>query len=255
MSENNIIIIFDSADRQNINDNVTDYQVHLSKPIQCSSIELKEVILPWTMYNISSAQSNHQMTFFEAGQSDATITIPDGNYSMASLCTEIKTQMDNASPSGQTFTVTYNASTMKVSIVASTTAFIIYGSDSTSKTTGFEQEIGFTLATSSNTTNTSENVPKLLSPKYLLLNIDYVQDNVSTLDANKNASFLISTNINANSEQAGNIVHITQMNNFNQTIYGDHKLQKLRISLRDESNNLVDLNGCDWSIVLDFRSY
>ena len=252
------IVVFDSSDRQKSTDSPTDYMVDLRKPIpNCGSIELKEVILPWTIYNISAAKANHQLTFLEESQSDVTITIADGFYSVVSLCAVIETALDAGTLATQTFTVTYDSNTMKVTIVASATATMFYGSDSTTKTTGLEHEIGFTTATTSNLSNTSPNVPKLLSPEYLLLSIDFIADNVNTLDDNKNASFVISTTLNALDDHGGSVQHLTAENSFKQIIQNRSKklLQHFRISLRDESNTLVEMNGCDWSCIIEFSCH
>ena len=248
------IVVFDSRDREKSTDSATDFLVHLKKPLKhCKSIELKEVILPWTMYNISAAKGNHQLTFKEDLQADVTITIPDGHYSIAALCSEIGTLMDVGSPTFQTYTVTYSATTMKVTFSANITTFLLYGSDSVGKTTGLEQELGFLLETTSNLSNTSDNVPKLLTPEYVLLTVDFVPDNVNTLDSNKNASFVLSSNLNASSAVGGTVLHLTSQNTFKQLIrLSDTNLQHFRISLRDEQNVLLDLNGCDWSMILAF---
>jgi hypothetical protein len=254
-NDNNKIMVLDSRDRQKSTDSPTDYVVHLQKPItNCGAIELKEVIVPWTIYNISAAKANHQLSFLEAAFSDVTITIADGFYSTVSLCAAIETAMDAATLASQTFTVTYDTNTMKVTITASATATTIYGSNSAAKTTGLEREIGFTTETTSNVANTSPNVPKLLSPEYLLLTIDFIADNVNTLDDNKNASFVLSTALNASSDAGGTVVHLTAENSFKQIIKtrSNKLLQHFRISLRDESNTLVEMNGCDWSAIIQF---
>lgn len=247
------IVIFDSRDRMKLTDSPSDYVIQLKKPIKhCQSVELKEVLIPWTFYNISAAKTNHQLTFLESGQSDSTITIADGQYGISSLCLAIKTAMDTASPSSQSYTVTYDSNTMKVNILASTTAIILYGSDS-AKTTDLEQQIGFLLETASQLSNTSTNVPKILSPEYLLLTVDFIQDNINTLDSNKNASFVISSNLNANSDIGGSVLHLTAENSFNQVIkHLDLNLQHFRVTIRDEQNNILELNGCDWSMILAF---
>ena len=247
------IVVFDSRDRAKSTDSATDFLVHLKKPLKhCKEVELKEVILPWTMYNISASKANHQLSFKEFGLDAATITIADGQYGVVSLCSAIETAMDTASLASQTFTVTYNTNTMKVGITASTVAFILYGSDSI-QTTGLEQELGFLLETTSNLANTSDNVPKILSPEYVLLSIDFIADNVNTLDPNKNASFVLSSNLNASSDVGGTVLHLTAESTFKQVIkHLDVNLQHFRISLRDEQNVLLDLNGCDWSLILAF---
>lgn len=250
---NSKIMILDSRDRQNSSDSVTDYLVQLTKPMMnVSKVQLKEVCIPWTIYNISNAKGNNQMTLNEAVTGDFTITVPDGWYDISTLCSDLETLLDDGG-TDNTYTVSYDASTMKVSITASTENIIIYGSDSSGKTTGFEQELGFTTATSPATIATGTNVPKILSPEYLLLNLDFVSDTIDTLDPNKNASFLITPSINGISANAGTVVRLTEGDTWVQESNQTNRLQHFRISLRDEDNNLVALNGADWQIVLQFH--
>ena len=204
------VMILDSRDRQNASDSVTDYVVHLSKPmLNVERVQLKEVCLPWTIYNISAAKNNHKMTINEAITGDFSVTMPDGWYEVSALCTDLKTLLD-AGATDNTYTVTYDSNTMKITITASTENIIVYGSNSSGKTTGLEQELGFTTATSAALTATATNVPKLLSPEYLLLNLDFISDNIDTLDATKNASFLMTPSVNGNSDNAGTVVRLTE---------------------------------------------
>lgn len=244
-------LILDSRDRQISTDSVTNYRVSLSKPMQnVSSVALKEITIPWVIYNVSLAKANHQMTVNEATVGDFTITIADGWYDMSSLCSAIQTALDAGG--SNTYTVTYNTNTMKVTITANTYNIIVYGSNSTGKTTGLEQELGFLLATTASLSATSSNVPKLLQPKYLLLTLDFLADNIDTIDGNKNASFLITPSINASSSFGGSVVRIAEGDNWIQKCPHTSDLSTFRVSLRDENNVYVELNGCDWHFVLEF---
>lgn len=249
------VMILDSRDRQNTRDSVTDYVVHLTKPmLKVDRVSLKEVCLPWTIYNVSSAKGNHQMTVNEAVTGDFTVTIPDGWYDVSALCTDLNTLLD-VGATDNTYTVTYDANTMKVTITASTENILVYGSDSSGKTTGLEQELGFTTATSTALTATGTNVPKILSPEYLLLNLDFVSDNIDTLDANKNATFLLAPSINGNSANGGSVVRLTEGETWTQECQHTSRLQHFRVSLRSEDNNVVDMNGADWHVVLEFEFF
>ena len=203
------ILILDSRDRQNTADSVTDYNVYLTKPMShVKSVKLNEISLPYTIYNISSAKNNNRMTIYEenAGTAgaDFTITIVDGWYDIESLCGVIKTALDAGG--SQTYTVSYDSNTMKVTVTGDAYDIVIYGSDSTGVVTGLESEIGFSIETSEASTVVADKVPKILSPQYLLLNLDFVSDNIDTLDANKNSTFLISTTVNGSQNFYGGMI-------------------------------------------------
>lgn len=72
------------------------------------TISLKSAVFPNSFYNLSAVNQNNTITFQEAGQSQKTITLPEGSYNIDELMLELKLRLDEASDSGFTYALTYN---------------------------------------------------------------------------------------------------------------------------------------------------
>ena len=92
-----------------------------------SKISLKNVIIPNTVYPVNS---NYNTVVFEEDGSatDIPCTLTPGTYTASEMATELKTRMDAAG--SNTYTVTYDANTFKLTIATSGTS-LRFTSDTT----------------------------------------------------------------------------------------------------------------------------
>jgi len=130
-------LLINSTDR--ISGNSSNFKIHLSHALhKVSKIKLLSVSLPNTIYNITTA--NNRLDFTDG--ITYTITIPPGAYTVNSLIGSHQTLL-NATPSALNFTVSYSATTLKVTISANGSFQLLFGTGSNasfscSKELGFE---------------------------------------------------------------------------------------------------------------------
>ena len=115
-------------DEYNYNDTV-NYTLTLPERItDVKSLKVKSVELPITFYNISAALGNNCFKIYN-GANSAIITVPDGNYTEATLVSELNdliidnSIVTNSQLRGLTFTITNN----KLNIYANGASDAAYG--------------------------------------------------------------------------------------------------------------------------------
>ena len=100
-----------------------DFSFKLKKGLRSvKSLQLISYNIPYAFPNIS--EFDNSLKFVEEGNTK-TVTITPGTYDVSSLVVAIKSAMDTASTSGNTFTVSFSDITYCISITASTTEFTI----------------------------------------------------------------------------------------------------------------------------------
>ena len=96
-----------------------DFSFKLKKGIsRVKSLQLISYNIPYAFPNIS--EFDNSLKFVEEGNT-RTVTITPGTYDVSAIVVAIKSAMDTASTSGNTFTVSFSDITYTISITASTT--------------------------------------------------------------------------------------------------------------------------------------
>jgi hypothetical protein len=115
-------IVLNSKNSYNKNKDQPEYYFNTS--IFVHKYKLENLELPLTFFTINS--SNNSLVI-NNGTTDATITIPVGDYTSTSICSTLETLL-NAAPIAEIFTVTYSTVTYKVTIACSGTFKILSSS-------------------------------------------------------------------------------------------------------------------------------
>ena len=91
-------------------------------------ILVKDIIVPNAFYNIrsSTGEVNNTLLIKEGANPDAIVTVPEGQYTIAQLMVELKTQIDAALTGGNVVTITQDPNTLLLTFVFSLTATLIY---------------------------------------------------------------------------------------------------------------------------------
>lgn len=86
-------------------------------------ISLEQIILPNTVYNISSARKNNQIYFYEDTAPGVllTATFPDNNYSINLLATTLQSLLTTAGTLG--YTVTFDTDNYRLNVATAANAF------------------------------------------------------------------------------------------------------------------------------------
>lgn len=207
-----------------------------------TELVLSSVQIPYTFYVIND---NTNTLTLNAGAN--VVTLPNGNYTISNIITELITQID-AVIGGNT-TVTYNNSTMKFTI-GNDSAFIV-DSEEDQATSTLSTLIGFRVSSASSTSNTADSVANISGPNYIYIKSDFLTKNIHNKvtyidNSYQDALAIIPVDVNA-----GSII-ITEPNiplriGTKITI---EPTDIIDICLVDEANNILDPNGVDWSFQL-----
>ncbi len=233
----------------------TDF--HVSLPIRIKGVtkmKLCSLELPFTIYNVSASQGNN---VFYIGPALTPIKLPDGNYTVEMMQTELNAQL------GATYEAIIDKRTKRV-VISATAAFILkFATDSN---TNLQQTLGWMLGFrfgqyEGNTSYVSEAPYILKSPRYIFLRIDDYNNTANESIIAAFNSSISTSNILAKISNAehidDNIFMMTLEDKFvsgckERNYSGPVDIEKLRIQLVDEYGRIVNLNGSDFSFSLEF---
>ena len=224
---------------------------------------LKKAFIPFSFYCLSSSQNNNKLDVKEIQNDDTelsyTVTIPDGNYNISELLTNIKSQMEIASSAGgfnYTYTFTYDDATNKVTLRINTgtnigTTNLLFSSGTNKNKScavilGFtsDSDIQFNQSTAGISTNVVDMADGLDS---LHLKSNLVGDNIqSTIGAiNGGELLIIPVNLLPNSilyfDDGGlPFKHQLVMNSF----------KRIEVKFTDNNDNTVDFNTIPYTLII-----
>jgi len=211
------------------------FTVKLINPIQnVTAIRLLEAHIPNTIYNITS--SNDEIIFNEGG-GDLTVTLDPGAYDVYTLISEIESEMNTVG--SNTYTVQYSTVTCKIRITSSSNFTILGGT--MLHILGFEPDPIGTLI------KVGTNCIRLHTPKHYLIKItELTQSTCRSTSSNISANFILSSK--SNSQEID--VHYAN-SNYN-IVMNDSigVIANLNVSIYDEDGTLLQLNGSDWTMLL-----
>lgn len=207
-------------------------------------IKLLGVQIPNTIYNIRSGV-NDLISWARGGARSGTLT--PGAYSITALLAAIKVIMDaNDGGGGNTYTLAYNSSTMKVSITGDSAAFTMNFGTSTTPW----KELGFANSNvdSSSLVCTGTNVVSLARPYDLFIKVNEFGHNIGTSSTADLPTFTIPVSGNA-----GDLIEFFTQNAYKQEIYfgAPRDFHELNIKLFFATGVEADLNGSEWSMYLE----
>ena len=244
----------DSRDRDyNLYPTPSDFSIELPETLKnISSAVLVSAELPLSYYVFSAARGNTSLKVSLDGVAK-TVTISDGNYSTPLMAAALKAALD-AAFSPTTFAVTFDAVTLKCTISA-TGAVAVDTTGAVKRTEwGLAYYLGFPRgAVTSGTNGVTGTYVTFMNPEnYLLIDVEELngisQSALYSAGGSGRKSFA-KVPLNGDSYQ---------YNYYDKTLtYVDirpqiTKLDKLRVSIRFHDGSVVDLNGGEWSMSLEF---
>jgi len=200
-------------------------------------LSVQSAVIPYTFYNIDD--TNNTLIWVLSDNHGGHLTIPKGNYNAINLASLLAVLMSDPGLNS-IFTVKYNPITNKFTFTNSSLNYIFE-----------KQSTCFTIlgiATSTWTTNkiyTSESCVNLLSKTCLC-----IQSNLPTSNINhKNLSegnILVSFPVNV---PPYSLITYSNNSSFKTNLFSN-TINFINIRIIDQDNNLVDLNGCFFSLTL-----
>ena len=218
----------------------SNFRIIFDQPIQkISKVKLLHCSIPSTHYNV---RTDYNTLIFNEGGPNLTATMTDGAYTIADLQAEIKLQMEAVG--ANTYTVTYDARTMKLTITA-TGNFSIIGtlSDSFLDVTGYDA-----IDTTSALSHTANDVVDLHPFKYAQIEIPELSL-IGSSNNNTKFTFIVPIEVNRS-----DVHFFNAEDNFNQfTLSSQCNINYLSVIVKDQDNNIVDLNGAPWFMILNIQ--
>jgi hypothetical protein len=203
-------------------------------------VRLKHAAIPNTIYNIRDGVNN-TLTLIDPTNGSLLIIIPPGSYTVITLVDTL-IQLLNAVGS-QTYNVSYNPKTFFISFTASNAfALDFTAKSSCARVLGFTKDI-----TPTATVITASKVVEL-NINSIYIAIDEIPNGIYGSHSYP-YTFMIPIN-----ENAPSVIQYNSHTSFSQTapVYR-LPLYSLTIHLYQDNNELVDLHGANWEILLEFE--
>ena len=199
--------------------------------------QLKMVALPLTNYNVSS---RNNVFVFTDDSKLRTATITPGNYDVSTLPAALKSAMETANGSFQSYTIAYSSTTGRLTISASGNFQI--NASNPSHSAG--KLTGFTSDTSSANTHTSNENINLCPSIAIHIRISTEREMVDTKE-NWSTLFVPITG------NQGTWLYYSPPDTFEQYINFYTPVRTLEVSLHDDAMDPIDLNGGEWLFILE----
>ena len=191
-------------------------------------------LIPYSFYNINS--SNNTLFYSVGGGDSNRLTIPIGNYNVNSLLSVLKTNISSA------FTITYDNIKNKFTFTHTTNDFMFMSSSTCLQILGFNNNITI-LSTSLSLT--SVNCVNVYNIRSIQVNSNLITYNINKVQKN-NFCILCSVPITCT---PFSLIEYINRTNFKTNLFLN-KISNIKIKLTDDNGNLIDLNGCHYSLTL-----
>ncbi len=220
-----------------INNNNCDFEFYLPVieiPSQCHIyVSVQHAVIPYTFYNVNS--SNNVLKY-SINSVISTVVITPGNYNVYNLSTFLSSHMSD-------FTISYDTISNSYTFTNSTNDFTILSSSTCLSLIGFITQD----TTSSSRILISNRAVNLAQIRCICVNSNLKTNNINKSSLN-NFSIIASIPINVSPYS---IVSHANMNNFRVNTF-TNIISSLSIKLTDQNGTLIDLNGSNWAMTLQF---
>ena len=218
-----------------------------------SSAVLISAELPLSYYVFSAARRNTTLVVGLAPGARLPVTIPDGNYNAAAMASALGAALDAAFAGAATFGVAFDPVTLKCTITCSHAFYIDTTEVATGTSKRTEWGLGYYLGmprgvqtASAGGKITGTLVANLNPENYLLVHIEHMNDIGQTGTGHK---AFAKVPLNGDSYQ---FQYYDKTLSFVDIRPPLQTVEALQVSIRFHDGTLVDLNGGEWSMSLEF---
>ena len=198
-------------------------------------LSVQSASIPYSFYNVD--YFNSKLVYNVNGGSDITVDIPQGNYSTTSLKNYLATIMTG-------FTITYLSLNNTFTFTHSTNDFQFKSSSTCMEILGFNENQIYSSALRALTSINSINL-------FTIRNIYITSNNLSLNNINNSTPNLC--NILASiplTSGANSVITYSNTNNIKTAVNDIKSFTLLQLALTDQDGDILDLNGCHWSMTL-----
>ncbi len=198
-------------------------------------VSVQSATIPYSFYNVD--YFNDLLVYNVNGGSDINLTIPQGNYNVTTLRTYLLSVMTG-------FTITYSSLNNSFTFTHSTYDFSFKKTSTCMEILGFDENVTYSSVSKSMTSINSINL-------FTIRNI-YIQSNNLMLNNLNNATPNNCTILGSIPLTSGQFSVVTygNINNVRSRIDNIRNFTQLNINLTDQDGDILDLNGCHFSITL-----
>lgn len=204
------------------------------------SVSVQTASIPYSFYNCDDF--NNKFNYVENSITYYKI-IPQGNYNVLTLANALKTLM------GANFNITYNSLDNTFTILNYYNEFQLLSSSTCFELLGFKDNLTYSSINKSLRSVISVNLFTIRNI-YISSN-NFMLNNINSSTPN-NSSILCSIPIQSS---AGSIISYSNIFNVYNEVYNTHNLTLLHIKLTDQDGDILDLNGCNFSLTLQLDIY
>ena len=198
-------------------------------------VSVQSATIPYSFYNVD--YFNDKLVYNVNGGSNITINIPQGNYNTTTLRNYLLSVMTG-------FTITYSSLNNQFTFTHSTYDFSFKSSSTCMEILGFDEHTNYN---STSRVLTSENSINL----FTIRNI-YIQSNNLILNNINNSTpnnCTILSSVPLTSGQLS-VINYNNVNNVRSRVDNIRNFTQLHVSLTDQDGDILDLNGCHFSLTL-----
>lgn len=199
------------------------------------SVSCQSASIPYSFYNCDNF--NSKLVYVE-NSITYTKYIPQGNYNVTTLLNALKTLM------GINFNIVYNTLDNSYTFTNTLYEFQLLSSSLCYEILGFKNGSSYSSISRSLKSNISINLFTIRNI-YIVSN-NFILNNVNSSTPN-NSSILCSIPITTSQ---GSIISYSNIYNVTNELHHTNNLNLLHIKLTDQDGDLLDLNGCHFSLTL-----
>lgn len=198
------------------------------------NFSLQSASIPYSFYNVDYF---NDILNYTLNGTTYNIRIPQGNYNVTNLANYLSSVMNG-------FTITYSQLNNGYTFVHSTYDFSFLSSSTCMEILGFNEKVNIS---SNNKSLSSTNSINLFTIRNIYIQSDnIVTNNINNATVNSK-SILASIPIQSGQNSIINFYNII---NVKSRINDIRNFSVLNIKLTDQDGDILDLNGCHWSCVL-----
>lgn len=234
-SNGSTFIYVNSADRIAQNQPTSNFQIRFDDINSTSekNLSIQNIIIPRSYYAINNSNSTFLVNALP-------VALTPGNYTSATFTAELKSKLDALAIG--VFTVVYNITTGKLLIDIDVGSFSITSNNYNYKWLGLPKS---TAKASTGVSWVSPNVIDIGGTLFIDLLTDIPISSVNTRDFNRN----ILARIYVNADFGGTIQYTHESFDFVKLLTS--RINGATFILVDENNVELDMNGLNWSAVLE----
>lgn len=255
-NENSKVIHITSSDAQKLGEGFLQYNLEsaiIAPPNQDTLVSLYSAIVPYSFYNIREGVDDKIWYSAVGSSTQASVTIPEGSYTINSLQSKLKTLLDTIINAATSSTITFDRITMKFTynIPQHAGANQIYFNWS-GKLDGAEIAMGFTkqgmTSVAGFTSLVSDNVPDVNGGVHSV-NIRTNLTSKGSIDSQtKSFSTILGTMpIDVN---FGGVIFFRPADAVHKILITGKEIKTIIVRITDDRDRLLDLNGLDFNVTI-----